>query len=146
MGRKQVDCVEVSDFFSPEEIKPLCGRLEDKVLILRPRKLDRRYQNRENMLWEAHGGFGCNPELMGRAIVATCLADGETVRWNREDFAGIYAGAPIAKAPEKEPGRYKDSPLCEVLKATLRHIPNDGEEEHDLRERIEDIISKESRR
>jgi len=91
---------EATDYFEPSEIKPLLGEfLEDQVLILRPAKLDVLYRDRENMLWEAHGGFGCDPGAMGQAVIATCLADGETIRWNRSDFAGIYTGPrPQAKA------------------------------------------------
>lgn len=63
--------------------------LEGKVLVMSPYALKESYWAPENQLWLATGGFGCRPTAAGRAIYATCLSDGEHVRWNREDFIGI---------------------------------------------------------
>ena len=63
--------------------------VKGKVLVMKPDTLKERCWSRENQLWLAEGGFGCAPESSGRAIYATCLADGEKTRWNREDFIGV---------------------------------------------------------
>jgi len=61
----------------------------DKVLVMKPDTLKEEYWSQQNQLWLATGGFGCDPKASGRAIYAHCLADGEEVRWNREDFVGV---------------------------------------------------------
>lgn len=63
--------------------------LEGKVLVMSPFTLKESYWAPENQLWLATGGFGCVPTAAGRAVYATCLGDGEQVRWNRSDFIGI---------------------------------------------------------
>lgn len=69
---------------------PLSGvDLEGKVLVLSPDTLREEYWTPKAQLWYAHGGFGCSPTARGRAIVATCLGDGERVFWNRQDFDGV---------------------------------------------------------
>lgn len=60
-----------------------------KVLVLSPEALREQYWSQENQLWYARSGFGCEPHSSGRAVFATCLSDGETARWNREDFIGV---------------------------------------------------------
>lgn len=60
-----------------------------KVLVLSPEALQEQYWGQENQLWYARSGFGCEPHSSGRAVFATCLSDGETARWNREDFTGV---------------------------------------------------------
>ena len=62
-----------------------------KVLVLSPEALQEQYWGQENQLWYARSGFGCEPHSSGRAVFATCLSDGETARWNREDFIGVLA-------------------------------------------------------
>lgn len=98
MPKKEVKQPVIADFFRPEELKPLTGEhLEGQVLVLRPNVLNDASRCRENMLWEAHGGFGCNPDAIGQAVISTCLSDGERTRWNRAHFGAIYVG----KLPEK---------------------------------------------
>ena len=58
--------------------------LVGKVLVLSPNTL-----KEENQLWLAQCGFGTAANARGRAVYATCLADGEEARWNREDFLGV---------------------------------------------------------
>ena len=60
-----------------------------KVLVLSPETLREQYWGQENQLWYARSGFGYEPHSSGRAVFATCLSDGETARWNREDFTGV---------------------------------------------------------
>ena len=60
-----------------------------KVLVLSPDVLREQYWNKEYQLLYAQSGFGCKPHSSGRAVFATSLVDGETARWNREDFVGV---------------------------------------------------------
>lgn len=60
-----------------------------KVLVLSPEALQEQYWGQKNQLLYARSGFGCAPHSSGRAVFATCLSDGETARWNREDFIGV---------------------------------------------------------
>ena len=66
--------------------------VEGNVLVMKPSTLKEECWSQENQLWLATGGFGCDPKGRGRAIFATCLADGERTRWNREDFVGVLDG------------------------------------------------------
>ena len=78
--------------FGPEH----CGGADQdytgKVLILRPDRLKDECWSAQNQLWYGEGGFGCSPTSSGRAVYATCLGDGEKVRWNRTDFMGVLDG------------------------------------------------------
>ena len=60
-----------------------------KVLVMKPNSLKEQYWSRENQLWLAQSGFGCDPKARGRAIYAHCLVDGKEARWDREDFCGV---------------------------------------------------------
>lgn len=65
------------------------GDYTGKVLILRPDRLDEGFLSPQNQLWYGQTGFGLSPTSSGRAVFATCLGDGEKVRWNRTDFIGV---------------------------------------------------------
>ena len=60
-----------------------------KVLVLSPDTLRESCWTSRNQLWYGEGGFGCSPTASGRAVYATCLGDGEQIRWNRADFTGV---------------------------------------------------------
>ena len=60
-----------------------------KVLVLSPDTLKESCWSQENQLWYAHDGFGCSPTAIGRSVRCTCLSDGETTRWNRNEFIGV---------------------------------------------------------
>lgn len=61
---------------------------EGKVLVLHPYEISGRVWEPQHQLWYAHDGFGCSPTARGQSIRCTCLASGETCRWNRSDFIG----------------------------------------------------------
>lgn len=63
--------------------------LKGKVLVLSPDTLKEEYWTPKAQLWYAQGGFGCRPDARGRAVYATCIDDGETARWNRQEFEGV---------------------------------------------------------
>ena len=65
------------------------GDITDKVIVLSPKCLKEEYWSPENQLWLATGGFGCEPDKIGRAVFATCLFDGEETRWNRQNVIGV---------------------------------------------------------
>ena len=60
-----------------------------KVLVLSPDTLREQYWGQKYQLLYAQSGFGCKPYSRGRAVFAVSLVDGETARWNREDFVGV---------------------------------------------------------
>ena len=60
-----------------------------KVLVLSPDVLREQYWGQEYQLLYAQSGFGCKPHFRGRAVFAVSLMDGETARWDREDFVGV---------------------------------------------------------
>ncbi len=65
------------------------GDITDKVIVLSPKCLKEEYWSPENQLWLATGGFGCEPNKIGRAVYATCLFDGEETRWDRHNVIGV---------------------------------------------------------
>ena len=85
--RKELDALQM---FDRSHCETFTGQdLTGKVLVMSPFTLKESYWAPENQLWLASGGFGCSPTASGRAVYATCLGDGEHIRWNREDFIGI---------------------------------------------------------
>jgi hypothetical protein len=65
---------------------------EGQILILRPDVLKQEFRSVENQIWLGLRGFGCDPNLRGRAVYAKSLFDGQECRWNRDDFLGIAIG------------------------------------------------------
>lgn len=76
--------------FGPEHCGTPGQDLTRKVVILRPERLKEDCLSPQNMLWLAHCGFGCDPNISGWEIFTTCLGDVEKTRWwNRLDFMGV---------------------------------------------------------
>lgn len=73
-----------------------------KVLIVESSALSEQYRKPEHQLWRATGGFGCNPNALGRAVFATSLADGEKVRWSRSEFLGVATDEVVERYTKKE--------------------------------------------
>ena len=57
--------------------------------MLSPDTLKESHWTQEDQLWLCTGGFGSRPNARGRAVFATCLADGEETRWDRQNFLGV---------------------------------------------------------
>lgn len=64
---------------------------EGKVIVLKADGIKESCLTQQSQLWLCTGGFGARPDSSGRAVFATCLADGESARLNRQDFAGVLA-------------------------------------------------------
>jgi hypothetical protein len=71
--------------FTAEELLPLPDEYTGHTLVLNPDCVRPEHRHRESLIWKAFGGFGCQKELIGRAVFAKC-ADGENARWDRHDF------------------------------------------------------------
>lgn len=87
--RQRLDALEL---FSSQHCLPDSRATLDyqgKVLVMSTDTLKESYWDPKYQLWYAHDGFGCSPKSLGRSIRATCLADGECVRWNRSEFIGV---------------------------------------------------------
>lgn len=67
-----------------------CSDYTGKVMLLRPNALSEEYRESKYQLFLAEGGFGCNPESSGRAVIGHFLFDKEDTRMNREDFFGVF--------------------------------------------------------
>lgn len=73
------------------------------VLILDAKELKAEHRTPGNQLHKASGGFGCEPELSGRAVFAMCLEDGESARWDRGQFIGVASPELIASVIPSKP-------------------------------------------
>ncbi len=85
----------IQRLFKPEELGEMRGEhLEGKWLIVNPacRHGDPKLMTRENLLFLASGGFGCNPSAMGTAVSARNFDESDYNRWERYDFAFVFKG------------------------------------------------------
>ena len=87
--RKKLDALELFDKQHCVPNSRVEENFENKVLIMDRNVLKEKYWEPKYQLWYARDGFGCSPKSLGRSVRATCLADGETVSWDRSEFLGV---------------------------------------------------------
>ena len=75
----QEDCLQTGYDFS----------INGKVIVLHPTTLPEECRDSRHQLYFCTGGFGSNPNPIGRSVFTVSLADGEHIRWNRSDVLGI---------------------------------------------------------
>lgn len=93
MRTKKQKLPKTTDFFKPEEIGNHVGTdITGKLVIVLPGSFKPEFRTRKNLVWRANGGFGCLPHTNGRAVMATCFADGENSRLDRGQIAGLFIG------------------------------------------------------
>lgn len=83
-----------------EGLRPLVGDLSQQRLVLAHTRLNRRYQSPRFQIFHATGGFGCQQGSLGSAVYGIHIADGESARWNRNDFIGIASDELVTRALE----------------------------------------------
>lgn len=81
--------------FSYDDTTKQTENLEGKLVIISGDYFKKEYRNAENQLFKARGGFGCNPNLIGRAVFGNFF-DGENCRINSEYILGVASEKAIA--------------------------------------------------
>lgn len=61
---------------------------EGKIIVMKLDTLKKEYHAGIYQLWLAQHGNGCCPTARGRMVKATCLYDGDSAEWRRENFFG----------------------------------------------------------
>ena len=89
LAKRAINEFNSLNLFTIEHCDKDQSNYEDKVVILSYKSLKEEYWSPENQLWLATGGFGCDPKKIGRAVYATCIADGDRARWDRGQFLGV---------------------------------------------------------
>lgn len=77
------------NLFTAEHCDSEKSDFTDKVVVINHKCLKEEYWSPENQLWLATGGFGCEPNKIGRAVYSTCLMDNDKNRWDRSDILGV---------------------------------------------------------
>lgn len=81
-------------------LRPLVGDLTHQKLVLRYDKLNRRFQMPRFQIFHATGGMGCQENAPAPMIYGLHIADGESARWDRQDFIGIASDELVMQALE----------------------------------------------
>lgn len=89
--------MELIDVFT-KGVKPIFGDITDKVCVIRPTGLNKRYQLPRFQLFKVTGGFGCKPENTGSKVFGFYVADNEEDTRRRYDFIGVASDGLIKQA------------------------------------------------
>lgn len=73
------DCVPGSNY----------AHYENQLIVIKPESMTPAARTADNQLLLAVNGNGCNPEARGQAVFCKHLFTGKTMRWDRQDVAGI---------------------------------------------------------
>lgn len=68
-----------------------CENFESKWLILEPKALNEKYREARYQLWYCTGGFGADPEKIGRKVFGIFAADPDDTQFIavREEIIGV---------------------------------------------------------
>jgi hypothetical protein len=81
--------------------------LTDKILIVEQAVFPGRPVHKR--VFEARGGFGCRPSLMGRAVMGEFLHDGDKCRLDGDDFERLATDAEIQEALDLRKGKVSEA-------------------------------------
>ncbi len=108
------------DMFGPEHCESKDGLdLTGRVLVIAPDVLKEDYWSPRYQLYYAHGGFGCRPNAIGRAVLCTCLEDGEIERFTRPDFIGPIKDEFLPDWAKEQLERLRESQEQEIDPGTM---------------------------
>ena len=62
---------------------------DNQLVVIRPEAMIASTRTADEQLFLVTGGFGCNPNARGQAVFCKNLFTEKTVRWERQDVAGV---------------------------------------------------------
>lgn len=62
---------------------------KDQIVVVKPEFFKEEFRLAKFQLFDARGGFGCDPVAMGRAVYGKFVIDGEAARLDRGDIIGV---------------------------------------------------------
>lgn len=73
--------------------------LKGKTVLVRKSFFKPEYADKDRR-FKCESGFGCSPDLAGRAVFGTFLLDGEEARINRSDIERVCEESELSAVPQ----------------------------------------------